>query len=147
MAAAFERYKADETTPSLPNSAAIESTSGLRFGSRGPHVSKLQKGLSKLGYILVVDGLFGLVTDRVVRQFQRDNLLQENGIVGAVEENLIFKVDILRKIKRKLPTGSNVTITAPFVSPGHCSRKVSDSFSGIIGKTTQRLLSFARRFA
>ncbi len=61
----------------------------LQFGDRGNDVRLAQRLLSGRGYMLLADGLFGLITDRVVRQFQRDHLLKENGILGQAEMNLL----------------------------------------------------------
>jgi murein DD-endopeptidase MepM/ murein hydrolase activator NlpD len=49
----------------------------LRRGSRGNDVKELQK-LLKIGS----DGIFGAITDRAVRDFQRKNNLTVDGIVG-----------------------------------------------------------------
>ena len=61
----------------------------LCFGARGPQVKNLQQMLSKRGYLLRTDGLFGLATHRSVQAFQRDNHLPETGTVGAVELKLL----------------------------------------------------------
>jgi len=54
----------------------------LRRGAEGAEVTKLQNALKAAGYKLSVDGAFGPGTDRVVREFQKDNGLQADGIVG-----------------------------------------------------------------
>ncbi|MEM8751007.1 MAG: N-acetylmuramidase domain-containing protein, partial [Pseudomonadota bacterium] len=95
MEAAFLRYRsravpAAEATPIDLGAAHVEATGKLGFGMRGHAVKKLQNALSKNGYVLKVDGVFGLVTDRVVRQFQRDHLLSQTGIVGREEQKLLF---------------------------------------------------------
>ena len=67
---------------------AIKTT--LRKGAKGPVVEFLQKLLDKNGYKLSnrpkkysgVDGDFGRMTDRAVRQFQKDEGLVVDGIVG-----------------------------------------------------------------
>ena len=63
----------------------------LKFGCRGHRVVRLQKRLAHVGYEIQADGVFGLVTDRVVRQFQRDHLLPENGIVAGQEMRILFE--------------------------------------------------------
>lgn len=49
----------------------------IRKGSVGESVKVLQKALH-----LIVDGVFGLITDEAVRDFQRKNGLKADGIVG-----------------------------------------------------------------
>ena len=54
-------------------------TSWLKKGSRGIDVKYIQQQLG-----IKVDGIFGPVTDRAVRDFQRKNRLKVDGIVGPV---------------------------------------------------------------
>lgn len=54
----------------------------LRLGSRGNDVRWLQYELTQAGYQIVVDGIFGSITDKCVRDFQLQNGLQVDGIVG-----------------------------------------------------------------
>ena len=64
----------------------------IKIGSRGPIVISLQQCLFKLGYNLGaagVDGIFGQKTNDAVRQFQRDNGLVVDGIVGPLTWNKI----------------------------------------------------------
>lgn len=55
----------------------------LRVNSRGEQVKALQRLLVGYGYDLKVDGIFGTITDRHVRSFQRKKGLSADGIVGA----------------------------------------------------------------
>jgi hypothetical protein len=60
-------------------------TSTLRFGSTGNDVECLQKTLNdclKSTVALVPDGIFGSKTDMRVREYQRENKLSADGIVG-----------------------------------------------------------------
>lgn len=50
----------------------------IKKGSRGEDVKTLQKALN-----LMVDGIFGVLTDEAVREFQKANKLTVDGIVGA----------------------------------------------------------------
>ena len=64
----------------------------LRRGDRGAVVEFLQTQLDKDGHRLTrqgkpgagIDGAFGKMTDQAVRQFQRDEGLAVDGIVGPV---------------------------------------------------------------
>ena len=127
--------KDDETSP---------STGRLMFGAKGKLVRHLQRTLTRLGYVLVADGFFGLVTDRVVRQFQRDHLLAESGIVGAKEAALIFG----KKQVRKLGLESIIQQRSPQQDQGHPSEFVKRTFLNRISRGLRKgLLSISNRFA
>jgi g-D-glutamyl-meso-diaminopimelate peptidase len=56
----------------------------FKLGSRGTEVMKIQATLKKIGYNPgPIDGVFGSQTEEAVRQFQRNNGLTADGIVGA----------------------------------------------------------------
>jgi peptidoglycan hydrolase-like protein with peptidoglycan-binding domain len=55
----------------------------VRRGSRGVYVCILQDALMSLGYSTGgLDGIFGAVTERSVREYQSKNGLQVDGLVG-----------------------------------------------------------------
>ncbi len=55
----------------------------LRAGMSGTDVMEIQAMLRKLGYDPgVIDGIFGLQTQRAVKQFQRDFGLMPDGVIG-----------------------------------------------------------------
>lgn len=54
----------------------------LKKGMRGEEVRQLQQDLQDLGYPIGVDGIFGPETKSVVQQFQTDEGLEADGIVG-----------------------------------------------------------------
>lgn len=55
----------------------------VKYRSRGNDVLKLQEILRDKGYIIGVDGIFGTGTKAAVMQFQKNNYLIADGIVGA----------------------------------------------------------------
>lgn len=55
----------------------------LRSGSQGNFVYLLQFILNQYGYNLSVDGIFGSRTQSAVRDFQRNNSLSVDGLVGT----------------------------------------------------------------
>lgn len=55
----------------------------LKSNSRGEQVKALQRLLVGYGYDLKVDGIFGTITDRTVRTFQRKYGLSADGVVGT----------------------------------------------------------------
>lgn len=62
----------------------------LKTNSRGEQVKTLQRLLLGFGYDLKIDGVFGTITDRHVRAFQRKNGLSADGIVGAKTWNKLL---------------------------------------------------------
>jgi peptidoglycan hydrolase-like protein with peptidoglycan-binding domain len=55
----------------------------LRRGSNSTDVLRLQDDLSKLGYnVGKINGIFSLITEEAVIQFQKDNNLTVNGVVS-----------------------------------------------------------------
>ncbi len=57
-------------------------TDTLRRGARGDDIVVLQHALTRLGYALRADGIFGAATETAVRRFQTDRGLTVDGIVG-----------------------------------------------------------------
>lgn len=54
----------------------------LKNGTRGRDVKSIQLLLKKLGYEIIVDGVFGSGTERTVRLFQSDAGLVVDGLIG-----------------------------------------------------------------
>lgn len=140
MAHAYERWVGVLSEPVLPHATDTDfegSNSDLMFGSRGEEVKRLQRALSKAGYGLVVDGLFGLVTDRIVRQFQKDHLLVANGIVGRAEQDLLRMNDDAGSSVRLLWSGlpeflRSEGVLQRFSQPGAHVRALLDCISSRI---------------
>jgi N-acetyl-anhydromuramyl-L-alanine amidase AmpD len=63
----------------------------LKIGSKGNEVKTLQLMLQKKGYAIVADGIFGQKTEDIVEVFQKDNNLQDDGIVGSATWNVLFR--------------------------------------------------------
>ncbi len=66
-------------------SAAIEDAAVLRRGMKSPEVESLQDELIDLGYMTLEQkktgaGTFGPKTEDAVKEFQRDNVLTDNGV-------------------------------------------------------------------
>lgn len=66
------------------------------FGNRGSEVKKFQQYLYDMGYDITVDGIFGYRTKEIVRDFQHNNGLKVDGIVG--NETLKFLEEIVKDI-------------------------------------------------
>lgn len=69
---------------------AILSHPVLKLGSRGEAVKRLQRRLNDFGLGLIVDGIFGPATEAAVKQYQRDNRLKVDGIVGPETWNSLL---------------------------------------------------------
>lgn len=71
-----------DTSPSVP-------AGPLKSGSAGPDVHALQVRLIRLGFrdaegnALIADGKFGTRTEHALRTFQREQGIEENGVVGS----------------------------------------------------------------
>jgi murein DD-endopeptidase MepM/ murein hydrolase activator NlpD len=70
--------------------AATLGSRQLRLGSHGSDVTQLQKALRALRYNISVDGDFGPITDRKVRDYERKHHLTVDGIVGSSEAKMIL---------------------------------------------------------
>lgn len=69
----------------------------IKFGSKGEDVKKLQSYLN-----LYVDGIFGKLTEESVKQFQKENGLVSDGIVGPNTWNKleqIFRVTLKKSTR------------------------------------------------
>jgi N-acetylmuramoyl-L-alanine amidase len=53
-----------------------------KLGSRGETVKQIQRALAGAGYGVMVDGIYGSITEEAVRAFQAKNKLKVDGIVG-----------------------------------------------------------------
>jgi len=105
----------------------------LTLGSRGPAVKLIQSLLIRIGYNPgPVDGIFGQVTREAVREFQLDNGLEPDGVVGPAtwsrferfligyDTYTIRQGDTLYNISRKYYTSLNAVMTAnPGIDPGN----------------------------
>ena len=73
----------------------------LRTNSRGNFVSILQYLLNANGANLVVDGNFGGNTQRAVTEFQRNNNLTQDGIVGRNTWNKLLNLNPSAEVLRR----------------------------------------------
>lgn len=62
---------------------SISSLPILRRGSTGQDVRNLQGILHQINYSISLDGIFGARTEATVKQFQKDQSLLVDGIVGS----------------------------------------------------------------
>lgn len=70
---------------------ANENYTTLRFCSKGNEVVKLQQELQNRGYYSSsIDGIFGIITERAVINFQRDNGLVIDGFAGKQTQTALY---------------------------------------------------------
>lgn len=70
---------------------ASENYATLEFGSRGNEVSNLQQRLQNLGYYnSTIDGIYGIVTEKAVINFQKDKMLVIDGIAGKQTQTALY---------------------------------------------------------
>lgn len=107
----------------------------LRLGSRGTDVMEIQALLKKIGYDPgPIDGVFGRQTQQAVINFQRDNGLTPDGVIGPQTYKVLNPLligydtyyiqpgDTLWKIARNYYTTLNKVITAnPGINPYNLS--------------------------
>ncbi|MEM8805984.1 MAG: peptidoglycan-binding protein [Cyanobacteria bacterium P01_G01_bin.38] len=75
-----------------PPSPAAQTASPIGPYSQGKRVIELQKQLNQLGYYTGdLDGIYGRLTRSAVTQFQQDNGLRTDGIVGAETQAALAK--------------------------------------------------------
>ena len=103
----------------------------LTLGSTGPNVKLIQSLLARIGYnIGSIDGVFGSQTRNAVMQFQRNNGLTPDGVVGPATWNIFERFligydtytirpgDTLYNLARRFYTRINSILTAnPGINP------------------------------
>ena len=84
-----ETYVSDSRSVSAPQRSTNQSSTFppntlLQKGSTGALVKQMQKAFLQLGMQLVVDGVFGPQTEKIVRLFQRIQRLDIDGVAGSI---------------------------------------------------------------
>lgn len=74
----------------------------IKLGSRGESVKTLQTLLKSAGYNLQVDGIFGEITDEIVKLFQKKAGLQTDGICGSKTWEALTSLKPAAQTKRKI---------------------------------------------
>lgn len=107
---------------SVPTTKTTSSVEVLGPGKSGAAVKTLQLGLSKLGYTLAADGIYGPQTTSAVKDFQKDQGLTVDGIAGPKTQSALQKalaakeaeaVKAAEQTPAKTETAKPSTTTAP----------------------------------
>jgi cell wall-associated NlpC family hydrolase len=78
-----------------PPAAAVPPFPGTtKLGSSGNAVRQVQQRLRDRGWNISVDGTFGPTTDKVVRSFQQDKQLHDDGVVGPKTWEALWRAPI-----------------------------------------------------
>jgi len=92
---------------------SVSDAAAFRLGDTGQEVTEIQQALASSGYDVSVDGDFGPATQEAVRQFQKDNHLDVDGLVGAQSyEMLLHRPMPNIKPESYISSGNNVIDTA-----------------------------------
>ena len=109
-----------KTTPPIKISTSSASMTSLNitrilaFGSYGDDVKRLQTALNTVGYKLDVEGIFGKLTEAAIKNYQGQNSLRADGVVGPrTVANLNAKVATLTKTATPTTTTTTPTTTTP----------------------------------
>lgn len=86
----FIDYGVQSVKPSLETPVLASAFPHLKRGSKGMQVSYLQQDLNYIGYKLDVDGIFGPITETMVRDFQKLVSIKVDGIYGPLTKNALY---------------------------------------------------------
>ena len=75
---------ASTTSTTVKGRVVTSPSDNVKKGDSGDGVRQIQQALKAAGFKVSVDGDFGNQTDAAVRQFQKQNKLKVDGIVGKV---------------------------------------------------------------
>lgn len=116
----------------VATSTSFRSLSVLRRGSTGEDVSLLQQRLNATRNIpgvalqmLVVDGIFGAITERAVRRFQEVFILAIDGVVGPRTWASLIRISLPDDLSP--PTNFNVRSYRVIFAPGATSAVVNNA--------------------
>lgn len=128
-----------------------EFDSRLKQGSFGDAVKELQAKLISCGYSCGssgIDGDFGSATFEALLKFQRDNGLQESGIVDEETEKVLSTISVhVHQTVKRGSTGSEVVeLQEKLISIGiSCGSTGADGFFGL--NTLSAVRTFQKRYS
>jgi peptidoglycan hydrolase-like protein with peptidoglycan-binding domain len=116
----------------------------LQRGDQGTEVRLLQSSLNQLGYYYgPLNGFFDGPTEVAVRQFQRDNGLVADGIVGSDTRAELRRAIVAYPGNPSYPTNPPITPVPPIGGPTWSS----DRYVVVIPSSNGSELSRVRQFA
>jgi peptidoglycan hydrolase-like protein with peptidoglycan-binding domain len=103
----------------------------LKRGSHGPRVAKLQRAL----HLSPADGVFGAVTVRAVRRFQRRHRLPADGLVGAATWDMIRRS---QRAARAASAAPRARVRSRGSAVSQLQRRLRIADDGVFGPGTAR---------
>lgn len=79
----------------------------FKLGDNGSEIKRIQQLLYKLGYDITVDGFFGYQTKEIVKDFQLNNGLKVDGVVG--QKTLDLLEEMAKDIKYIVQNGDTLS--------------------------------------
>ena len=118
-----------KTAPVAQATQAPAVTTALRLGDRGEAVKTLQRLLIGQGYLSgAADGIFGPKTYLAVKNFQKENKLDADGIAGALTLNRLQA--LAQSGASTTPAPSNTgTVSADFKAPSPAEVRYADWYT------------------
>lgn len=123
---------------------------GIGKGNANTQIVKaIQDKLVKIAYLTQAQvdtgyGTFGNQTEKAVKKFQKDNLLQESGIVEAINFKMLFTADEARKDAEKdydiAKDGKNYTVVEGILMTKALEKKLEKLAEIYVGKTGKKLI-------
>lgn len=123
-------FSGSTVTQAKPSSAVVT----LKRGRRGAAVRGLQQALKDLGYTIKVDGIFGRETDRVLRQFQKDQGLKSDGVAGRATQTALQAALNASKPKPPVPVASEAAAIRKLIADNRDAFGVTRSLESISAK-------------
>ena len=89
----------EDTAPAESPGGGDSDFSSLRVGDEGPTVKKVQERLKELGYYSYkkITAYYGDITAQAVVDFQKNNGLKDDGVVGKKTYNALFAKNARKK--------------------------------------------------
>ncbi|WP_305077959.1 peptidoglycan-binding protein [Guptibacillus hwajinpoensis] len=131
---------------SVAKSAPATSSSTLTIGDRGQSVTSIQSTLKSKGYYNYnVDGIFGPITEKAVKQFQSANGLSASGVVDQATENALNAAEAKQEADGVLKTGSRgsevTSVQQQLKNKGYYNYNVDGIYGPITEKAVKKFQS------
>ncbi len=88
----------------------------LKKGDAGSEVVAMQQALKSLGFSIEPDGKYGLVTERIVKQFQKKYSLDADGVAGNQTLTLLYQ---MAPAYAPSTSGGSSTVLTPTATPAY----------------------------